>query len=138
MFFVYVLIKSHERLGEWSHSKVIKLGIDPRGNLDTHLPSQEGGVIDGCQRFVIDRGLHRTCLHFQSEVMPSVEPKGSCPRGQYGLCARVIFFKELPAPIIGKVQMIAVNVIAALALDPPDQNQCSLPAPSRHPCSPGN
>ena len=32
------LIKSHERLGEWSDSKVIKLGIDPRGDLDTHLP----------------------------------------------------------------------------------------------------
>ena len=58
-------------------------------------------------------------LHFQCEVMPSVESKGSCPRGQYGLCARVIFFKELPAPIIGKVQMIAINVLVVLVLKPP-------------------
>ncbi len=38
----------HEYSGEWSDSKVIKLGIDPWSDLDAHLPNQEGGVIDGC------------------------------------------------------------------------------------------
>ena len=50
-----------------------------------------------------------------------LSPKDVVPEASTVCVPEIIFFKELPVPIVGQVQMIAVNMVAALVLHAPDQ-----------------